>query len=559
MPNRVEAIITKYDRLLAAQEDSTIARVNAALSSAYDLLEQELLKSYAKIAPNDSLLPNQRKLLILDEVKTLLHLINSRDALQIEKDFNDLLRGSYGQGVQLSEQLAEAIANQTLAPFSSVPIGAIAAQARDGMTRLNKHDEVFASKASATVEMGLSLGWGTQKIARQLRGNLGILKGQAEAIARTESIAAYNTAAVENYHRNGIDEVQLVATSDPKTCPVCQARNGYVYKIGTIKLPLHVNDRCVLVPSKSTWRELGLTNDAWMRDFRAKALAELDGDPNYGASPFEKAAGATKAPTPVWTPETPPAKVKPEAKATDLALPHDNPVTHQQFIENGRAIAGEKFLANPTVKAAADLRSRLIAGSSLSQKEALAIVNAKEFFDADTTTVNPQAVITAHAADYFRLTNGLGSKSLKEVIMTDDDVRAASNEQDRSVQVYPQKRVIFHELAHHIEYDAPDIKAVTNNWIKERAQQSQKRQDVKPELLNEIVPGTRYSSDELAYRGKFINPYVGKVYDTGNTEVISMGLEHFADEDRMAKLASKDPDHFALVLGIIRTPKERKA
>lgn len=301
----IEQIIDKYDRLLATSEDAVISRVNAALDAAYKRLEAELLKSYAKYSGNTSLLPNQRKLLILDELGTLLQLLNTRNSEQIQQDLENLLKGSYDNGVKLADELVKAISNEQLQSFASVNLDAVQAQARDGMKRLGRHSEEFASRASAIVEMHLATGSGVRKVARALRAELGIAKGRAETIARTETLSALNTASQQRYKELGVEYIRWVATaSDRRTCPLCSARNGNVYELGAVMIPGHPRCRCTSVPWKKEWSKLGLSGDDWASDFHQQGIAELSASgkqPDYGLSPFERYAGLTEPVKPAYT------------------------------------------------------------------------------------------------------------------------------------------------------------------------------------------------------------------------------------------------------------------
>ncbi len=57
-------------------------------------------------------------------------------------------------------------------------------------------------------------------------------------------------------------------------------------------------------------------------------------------------------------------------------------------------------------------------------------------------------------------------------------------------------------------------------------------------------------ADEKAYEDDFLSPYVGKVYQRGSTEIISMGLEWMYKNP--VGFYEKDPDHFDLILRILK-------
>jgi hypothetical protein len=71
-----------------------------------------------------------------------------------------------------------------------------------------------------------------------------------------------------------------------------------------------------------------------------------------------------------------------------------------------------------------------------------------------------------------------------------------------------------------------------------------------PQYLSVLTGNERYSSDERAKPDHFFNPYMGKLYQGGETELVSMGIELLRTFEG-AKLYSKDPEHFWLTLGIL--------
>jgi len=68
--------------------------------------------------------------------------------------------------------------------------------------------------------------------------------------------------------------------------------------------------------------------------------------------------------------------------------------------------------------------------------------------------------------------------------------------------------------------------------------------------LRDITGVAGYGDYEVARPGDFYDGYLGKVYEAGTTEVVSLGLEHFSDPELMEALYKKQPDLFDYVLGI---------
>ena len=108
-----------------------------------------------------------------------------------------------------------------------------------------------------------------------------------------------------------------------------------------------------------------------------------------------------------------------------------------------------------------------------------------------------------------------------------------------------QITVFWHEFGHHLEYSNPEYKQAATEWRNARATSD------KPVKLSALDPFAGYKDDEVALPGRFIHPYVGKVYARGSTEVISMGLERFSRPSDMADFYRKDREHFLLILGML--------
>ena len=301
---RIDGIVERYDKALERAEDATIRRINRALEGAYRELERDTLNAYRRHSQKADLLPNERRLLIMDEISSYRILLNPSEQQQIEADFQNLLRGSYQDGLTMADDLSRAIANESLRAFSTVPLEAIRQQAQNSAARLYRHTAEMQDRISGLVEINLATGRGPRPLAAQLREQLGIVKGRAESIARTETLSALNDAAKARYNRSGIEYVQWLA-SGGNICPYCVSRHGNAYKISEVRMPLHPRCRCVLLPYKKEWAEDGLIDEQLFLDGynrRAEELKRETGkEPNQGIGPFERAAGLTSPPTPIWT------------------------------------------------------------------------------------------------------------------------------------------------------------------------------------------------------------------------------------------------------------------
>lgn len=99
---------------------------------------------------------------------------------------------------------------------------------------------------------------------------------------------------------------------------------------------------------------------------------------------------------------------------------------------------------------------------------------------------------------------------------------------------------IFHELGHLWEDGNPEVLKAAVEF-----RDSRKSSEGAQKLKN------GFGSDERAYPGNFINPYMGKVNPDGSTEVISMGIQHFSSASEMAVLRRGDPEMYNMMIGLI--------
>lgn len=146
--------------------------------------------------------------------------------------------------------------------------------------------------------------------------------------------------------------------------------------------------------------------------------------------------------------------------------------------------------------------------------------------------------------EFNQLTNGMGAKTVKKVVGDSD---RAFTGPDGLVDIGKKatRENIYHELAHHIEFSDPKKAELAARW------RDAKSNDITPKKLSEITGSNLYDDDELALRDDYISPYVGKVYPSGYTEVISVGVEHFSSPNRMKELYDKDPDHYNFIVGLL--------
>lgn len=159
--------------------------------------------------------------------------------------------------------------------------------------------------------------------------------------------------------------------------------------------------------------------------------------------------------------------------------------------------------------------------------------------------------VVADMAEFYRLTNG---RITTIKIDSKGDKRANASDIGAHGEIGAihlgsnfDKRVLFHELAHHIEAD-PVAKAAAGQLIRRRSV------DGKAYSLRSLTGNKGYDSSEVAYKDSYFSEYVGKIYRDGVTEVFSMGVESFSDPITLGKRMAQDPETLEFVRGFIQSP-----
>ena len=133
--------------------------------------------------------------------------------------------------------------------------------------------------------------------------------------------------------------------------------------------------------------------------------------------------------------------------------------------------------------------------------------------------------------EYDQITDGKFRNTVRRIEASTTDTRAYASEYFKKVSMgnHPmrkavfddeKKKTFFHELGHHIEYNAIGMNKVNKAYI------AQNRTSSKLEKLKDIT-GIGYGDGEMGYRGNFVKAYVSKDYGSNSkaTEVFTMGIQ----------------------------------
>ena len=105
-------------------------------------------------------------------------------------------------------------------------------------------------------------------------------------------------------------------------------------------------------------------------------------------------------------------------------------------------------------------------------------------------------------------------------------------------------RSYVHEIGHNVELNSPRIKKRAKEFLERRTRGE------KVQKLSDITGNPKWESYEVVKPDKFKEPYMGRIYPSGDTEIVSMGVE-WLDKDPVG-FATQDPDYFTWLINTLR-------
>lgn len=236
-------LLERYNNALRRTEDVTITQLNRILDRSFNRLVRR-----TRIQIRSGKPAADRNVALLQEFRQLIPAFNPQRTDAYDRVLRSLLRSAQGNGLAVADEMLTELGPTRRRIDVSIPIEATVSAAAQAKGYLRRHGETFATTATELVAQGIAEGRPTDAITNDLRQRLGVVKSRADVIARTESLRAYNTASNQYYAANGIDLVLWYATSDDRTCPICNARAGRIYKRASTNAPAHPRCRCYLAP-----------------------------------------------------------------------------------------------------------------------------------------------------------------------------------------------------------------------------------------------------------------------------------------------------------------------
>lgn len=159
-----------------------------------------------------------------------------------------------------------------------------------------------------------------------------------------------------------------------------------------------------------------------------------------------------------------------------------------------------------------------------------------------------EAETREHLTEFIQMTNGKAAETFKKIkvdsVRPDADVDKGVVNLGRGETSDARKEALFHEFGHILEINSGLYKSTTK-WLDQRVTGP-------AQPMNKLSKLSGYGDDEIARPDHFIDPYVGKVYPGGLTEVLAMGLERMISPKSMLQFYQSDPEHFLLTVGAIK-------
>lgn len=95
----------------------------------------------------------------------------------------------------------------------------------------------------------VATGQSPSHLRKLLQNRFNVSYSRADALVRTELAHIQTEAAKKRYQDYGLEEVEIWADPDERTCPICEKLHKKVYPVGAnVPIPAHPRCRCCIVP-----------------------------------------------------------------------------------------------------------------------------------------------------------------------------------------------------------------------------------------------------------------------------------------------------------------------
>lgn len=453
-------------------------------------------------------------------------------------------------------------------------------------------------KAKNALITGVASGSGIPVITANFRAATGASLSKSLLIARTETLRAYRTAALQTYQESDLVESWIwTSTLETHTCAACLALHNTVHAKDEA-FASHPACRCCPRPLVAGGKVRGQDGEQWFesqdeetkkRILGPKAYEEYKAG-NVGLRDFvkyrdhdeygrsvqrasiadAKAAHGGNYPPGSSRPSTPliaAAKPAGPAAGTAVAARQAIQAVHDHYQPQIDDIESRKQLIKATRDRAwvdgdfstwrklnAEVRDMSAQADALREKRLAEMRQHIYVSNPATLAVQYESKVLKQGERGQRIAQGLDefAKMVGTGSLDQTTIRVFPTRDKRSYHflgsIYMNKqaetKVIVHEMGHSLEfYDAALLAKVQAFYDRRTAGE-------KTISMRAATGDKRYKANEVTKVDKWINPYIGKVYSSGRTEVVSMGMEMMWDDPQA--FAARDSEHFDFIYDLLR-------
>jgi len=385
---------------------------------------------------------------------------------------------------------------------------------------------------------------------------------RAETIVRTEVMRATNAGVTDRYVEAGVDVVEWVTCGDSRACSRCMDLDGRRFPIGDAPpRPLHPRCRCTVVPVITAPGKAAPKTESWEGMQRGgekprvitgkTALREIE----IVAADVERELTRTAATYEAKRQEYE-AMTRELYKMQDAIVALPRGPERDRLVGELEAYVSERY--TPLSKRLGALRER----EHELRTESRRIIHERVLFEADPpATMNyiKQKGAMIRSGTAYQVDDAF--EWLRKVTKVDGlpDARLMTLPRGGRafydsatgvihVPVSTDARTVIHEYGHHIEFKGRGAMEESLRFYRARTEGEPLRR------LTDITGSVGYRSDEVTRVDKFIDPYMGKFYGSGEsmtaTELVSMGIEMLYIDP--VRLARQDPEYFVWIVNVVK-------
>jgi SPP1 gp7 family putative phage head morphogenesis protein len=299
MSSRLDDVLREYRDALRGIESSATADLLAVLAVLSQDLRLQQATFLERIGSDWSTLPVALRIARIDALAEHAQSFGTRLSSQLDRSMRTTASGVIEASTEYAPALTAARLGSASVNWNRVPIEQV--QEMLGVfsagspvrSLLDEFGRDASSAVRQTMLKSVALGANPRVIARQIErsivenspegriadellGVTGNLRDRALTISMTETHRAARAAALVNYEANAdaVEGWQWSSARDMRTCPLCWAMDGRIFKHGK-PMPAHVRCRCVALPWLGEIDDYGTGEAAFARRDEEEQRASL--------------------------------------------------------------------------------------------------------------------------------------------------------------------------------------------------------------------------------------------------------------------------------------------